>query len=121
MVQKPGRNYAPNKPVTIADLSSSAAASEVDYERERQNLKFKKKHDGAITDAAARNNQSRHVHMSRLQGLSIFWLLYSLFWSLLVCESVQWSMISCTTTRKSTNLRIWQIPAHVTVRTVCRK
>ena len=58
MVQKPGRNYAPNKPITIAELSS---ASEVDYERERLNLKKKK--DGTIADAA-RNNQSRNVHMS---------------------------------------------------------
>ena len=60
MVQKPGRNYAPNKPVTIAELSSSAAASEFDYERERLNLR--KKHDGAIADAA-RNNQSRNVRV----------------------------------------------------------
>ena len=57
MVQKPGRNYAPNKPITIAELSS---ASEGDYERERLNLK--KKNDGAIADAS-RNNQSRNVEM----------------------------------------------------------
>ena len=60
MVAKPGRNYALNKPVTIAELSSGSEGAVVDYERERLNLR--KKHDGAIADAA-RNNQSRNVRM----------------------------------------------------------
>ena len=64
MLQKPGRNYAPNKPVTIAELSSTAAASEVDYERERLNLRKKQEQD------AAKNNQSRDV-LGLWSGLQI--------------------------------------------------
>ena len=70
MVAKPGRNYALNKPVTIAELSSGSEGA-VDYERERLNLR-KRHQEGATVakgGANARNNQSRqvrhkHIHPS---------------------------------------------------------